>query len=154
MPTTSYPSDFNSAAVTEESTPPDMATTTLVSCGRPSRSRLLSMVQVTDATAGAIERLARDQEALGATRSPLSGSALNRFQNSDVRRSETVKPFFNIGRIPVRQSEHPVLRPARGKSCRRAEKGPVPAPPYFSGFTPKILKNNDITVHLGWPAPC
>src|SRR4029077_9250807 len=41
MPTTSYPSDFNSAAVTEESTPPDMATTTRVSCGRPSRSRLL-----------------------------------------------------------------------------------------------------------------
>src|SRR6266403_1196940 len=43
MPTTSYPSDFSSAAVTEESTPPDMATTTLVSCGRPSTSRLLSI---------------------------------------------------------------------------------------------------------------
>ena len=42
-PTTSYPSDFNSAAVTDESTPPDMATTTLMSCGRPSRSRLLSI---------------------------------------------------------------------------------------------------------------
>ena len=31
------------AAVTEESTPPDMATTTRVSCGRPSTSRLLSI---------------------------------------------------------------------------------------------------------------
>src|ERR1700674_950790 len=51
MPTTSYPSDCNSAAVTEESTPPDMATTTLVSCGRPLRSRLLSMVPVIDAIA-------------------------------------------------------------------------------------------------------
>src|SRR6266850_8006086 len=44
MPTTSYPSDLNSAAVTEESTPPDMATTTRVSCGGPSRSRLLRIV--------------------------------------------------------------------------------------------------------------
>src|SRR5882757_4903142 len=131
MPTTSYPSDFNSAAVTEESTPPDMATTTLVSCGRPSRSRLLSMVQVTDATAGAIERLARDQEALGATRSPLSGSALNRFQNSDVRRSETVKPFFNIGRIPVRQSEHPVLRPSPRQILPPGRKGTGPGAPVF-----------------------
>src|SRR5580698_5691940 len=43
MPTTSYPSAFNSAAVADESTPPDMATTTLVSCGRPSTSRLLSI---------------------------------------------------------------------------------------------------------------
>jgi hypothetical protein len=32
-----------------EGRPPDMATTTLVSCGRPSRSRLLSMVPVIDA---------------------------------------------------------------------------------------------------------
>ena len=32
--------------MTEESTPPDMATTTRVSCGRPSRSRLFSMAAV------------------------------------------------------------------------------------------------------------
>src|SRR5262245_48208780 len=43
MPTTSKPSCLSSAAVTEESTPPDMATTTRVSCGRPSTSRLLSI---------------------------------------------------------------------------------------------------------------
>src|ERR1700759_3631773 len=49
MRTTSKPCDFNSAAVVEESTPPDMATTTLVSSGRPSRSRLLRMVFVVDA---------------------------------------------------------------------------------------------------------
>src|SRR5512139_2330662 len=44
MPTTSYPSALSSAAVTDESTPPDMATTTRVSCGLPSTSRLLSIV--------------------------------------------------------------------------------------------------------------
>ena len=38
-------------SVADESTPPDMATTTRVSCGRPSRSRLLSMVSDTAATA-------------------------------------------------------------------------------------------------------
>ena len=37
-------SALSSAAVTEESTPPDMATTTRVSAGRPSISRLLSML--------------------------------------------------------------------------------------------------------------
>ena len=37
------------AAVTEESTPPDMATTTRVSCGRPSTSRLLSIAVVSGA---------------------------------------------------------------------------------------------------------
>src|ERR1700712_2359762 len=62
MPTTSYPWDFNSAAVAEESTPPDMATTTRVSCGRPSRSRLLSMVPVIDAT-GQLQAL-RDQKVI------------------------------------------------------------------------------------------
>src|SRR4029077_1684091 len=50
MPTTSYPSDFNSAAVTEESTPPDMATTTRVSRGEPSRSRVLSIAVLSGAT--------------------------------------------------------------------------------------------------------
>jgi hypothetical protein len=42
---------FSSAAVVEESTPPDMATTTLVSCGRPSRSRLLRIVPAKIASA-------------------------------------------------------------------------------------------------------
>src|ERR1700758_469455 len=43
MPTTSYPASARSAAVTEESTPPDIATTTRVSDGRPSMSRLFSI---------------------------------------------------------------------------------------------------------------
>jgi hypothetical protein len=34
IPTTSYPSSRRRAAVTDESTPPDMATTTRVSAGR------------------------------------------------------------------------------------------------------------------------
>src|SRR5215212_12025746 len=40
MPTTSYPSARKSAAVTDESTPPDIATTTRVSCGLVGKSRL------------------------------------------------------------------------------------------------------------------
>src|SRR6202161_2691342 len=89
MPTTSYPSDFNSAAVADESTPPDMATTILVSWGRPSRSRLLSMVQVINATRR--PRTPRDQEALE-----------HSLESGFARAAE--KLFFNIGRIPARQS--------------------------------------------------
>src|SRR3954454_2383584 len=43
MPTTSQPSRFRTAATTEESTPPDIATTTRVAAGSFGRSRLLSM---------------------------------------------------------------------------------------------------------------
>src|SRR5215471_11533213 len=43
---TSKPSALSKAAVTEESTPPDMATTTRVSRGEPSTSRLLSIAVV------------------------------------------------------------------------------------------------------------
>src|SRR5262245_50520185 len=52
MPTTSKPSCLSSAAVTEESTPPDMATTTRVSCGRPATSRLLSTASFPDVPRG------------------------------------------------------------------------------------------------------
>src|ERR1700694_1525375 len=118
MPTTSYPSDFNSAAVTEESTPPDMATTILVSCGRPSISRLLSMVPVTDAIAASLKML-RDREAILAI-------SFVAFRKSGFRPIATAeKLFFNIGRIPARQSRWSGLPPADGKSCRRAEKGPA-----------------------------
>jgi hypothetical protein len=47
---------LSNAAVVEESTPPDMATTTLVSCGRPSRPKLLSMVPVIQSDRGDILR--------------------------------------------------------------------------------------------------
>src|ERR1700759_2258188 len=99
MPTTSYPSDFSSAAVTEESTPPDIATTTLVSCGRPSISKLLSMVPVIDATAAASE----------ASRSEQSGKSVPSQRDRPVGTR-----FFNIGHIPVRQSRQPAFgRPKR-----------------------------------------
>jgi hypothetical protein len=40
-----------------------------------------------------------------------------------------VKLLFNIGRIPAKQSDEPVLQAADGKSCRRAEKAvAAPAP--------------------------
>src|SRR3954471_16878750 len=57
MPMTLYPSDFSSAAVADESTPPDMATTTRVSCGRPSRSRLLRIPAAASAALLALSRL-------------------------------------------------------------------------------------------------
>src|SRR6185437_14934681 len=110
MPMTSYPSDFKSAAVADESTPPDMATTILVSCGRPSRSRLLSMVP--SSMRPLRPRLPRDQEALE-----------HALESGFARAAE--KLCFNIGRIPHRQI---TLRPfaiGNGKSCRRAEKGPA-----------------------------
>src|ERR1700687_5223369 len=117
MPTTSYPSDFNSSAVTEESTPPDIATTTLVSCGRPSISRLLSMVPFIDAIATA-PRL-RDQEATLRLAAFWSVSLTKRI----CLIGAAEKPLFNIGRIHARQSRSPLLQTANGKSCRRAEKG-------------------------------
>ena len=49
-PTTSHPASRSTAAATDESTPPDMATTTRVSCGRPSRSRLLRIPPAASAT--------------------------------------------------------------------------------------------------------
>src|SRR3977135_1496520 len=121
MPTTSYPSDFNNAAVAEESTPPDMATTILVSCGRPLRSRLLSMVPVIGAIAAASgasrleRRLANSQkdlqlECLAASPGPTSACR------------NGCKLLFNIGRIRAKQSARPVLHAADGQSCRRAEK--------------------------------
>src|SRR6476469_4049044 len=132
MPTTSYPSDFNSAAVAEESTPPDMATTILVSCGRPSRSRLLSMVPVIDFSrdrpfgrlATSVEK-AFDREGLGALPKKADGPG------RDCPR----RPLFNIGRIPPKQSADPAFREVEGRQILppRAKRGPqkvfkVPAP--------------------------
>src|SRR5215510_14828426 len=59
MPTTSKPSALSSAAVTEESTPPDMATTTRVSRGEPSTSRLLSIAVVSGSNLCAAPRRCR-----------------------------------------------------------------------------------------------
>src|SRR4029077_210879 len=117
MPTTSYPSDFNSAAVAEESTPPDMATTTLVSCGRPSRSRLLSMVPVIKAIVAASSAF-HDQGAISAAE----------------------KLPFNIGRIPVRQSRRQVLRDDRRQILPPGRNGCVPAAPTSPEPSYKILK--------------
>src|ERR1700753_608227 len=102
MPATRDPSAFNSAAVADESTPPDMATTTLVSRGRPSISRLLSMVPVIGAIASA-------SRSYGSWR-------------RDRLVGTIAKPPFNIGRICMRQSRQTVLRHVNGKSCRRAER--------------------------------
>src|SRR5260370_15730385 len=117
-----------------------MATTALVSCGRPSRSRLLSMVSVIDAIAAASNAF-RDQEAILRLESPFAASqshfrtwkALERFRESAFALSETAERLlFNIGRILVKQSHQPLLRAANGKSCRRAEKG---APPRLCSLT-------------------
>src|SRR5262249_34308261 len=56
---TSKPSALSSAAVTEESTPPDMATTTRVSRGEPSTSRLLSIAVVSGSNLCAAPRRCR-----------------------------------------------------------------------------------------------
>src|ERR1700724_3507802 len=117
MPTTSYPSDFNSAAVTEESTPPDMATTTLVSCGRPSRSRLLSMVPVIKADRDGVERI------------PRSGCYF-----------AAEKLLFNIGRIPVRQSRRLVLQADERQILPPGRNGCVAAALTSPGPSSKILK--------------
>src|ERR1700722_17647514 len=101
-----------------------MATTILVSCGRPSISRLLSMLQVIDAIA----------EARNASRSGGKAQSLERLSFGAVSGkrfalSKTAeKLLFNIGRLPVRQSRQPRLLRPNGKSCRRAEKGPLAGP--------------------------
>src|SRR3954447_15357457 len=102
MPTTSYPSDFNSAAVTEESTPPDIATTTLVSCGRPSISRLLSMFAVTDAVVARLRTPFSDWEACY----PIEAGC-SRWEPScaPAAPGNGCKAVFNIGRLPRRQSK-------------------------------------------------
>src|SRR5262245_15696535 len=56
---TSKPSALSKAAVTEESTPPDMATTTRVSRGEPSTSRLLSIAVVSGSNLCAAPRRCR-----------------------------------------------------------------------------------------------
>src|ERR1700749_210782 len=71
-----------------------MATTTLVSSGRPSSSKLLSMVPVIDPAEA--RRTRRGQEKAVKTGSRRAKSP---------RRNRT----FNIGGIPVRQSSPPAL---------------------------------------------
>src|SRR5665213_1390634 len=123
MPTTSYPSDFNSAAVADESTPPDMATTILVSCGRPSRSKLLSMAPVIDAIAAALD-------AFAIWKPPCDWKDAMRLQSLAAipdKRTRFIgapeKLLFNIGRIPVRQSRQPVLRPHKRQILPPGRKG-------------------------------
>src|ERR1700745_707680 len=99
MPTTSYPCDFNSAAVVEESTTPDLPPTTLVSTGPPSRSRLLSMNVWSLLRSRHSRRNATIRKPFG-ERCPLRG----------FDRRTRSEPVFNIGAIGARQSH-----PARNK---------------------------------------
>src|SRR5713226_8681821 len=124
MPTTLYPSDFNNAAVTEESTPPDMATTTLVSCGRPLRSRLLSMVPVIAAIAAA-------------SRASRSGN-LRRKAVGLIGTAE--KLLFNIGRILVRQSRSAHSQRGKRQILPPGRKGGAAAALEFSRYADKVLK--------------
>src|ERR1700730_18334622 len=128
MPTTSLPSDFNNAAVAEESTPPDMATTILVSCGRPSRPRLLrptllSMVPVIDAIAAASNALRLE--------SCCGWRPWSVFRESKFAPGKAEKLPFNIGGIPVKQSRQPLCAPqtanlAAGQKRRSLARPPGP----------------------------
>src|ERR1700730_4894094 len=111
MPTTSYPCDFKSAAVVEESTPPDMATTILVSSGRPSRSRLLRMVS-SSVRAHAFQK----RKVMAAQ---VSGASCS----SGASRAPREKSLSNIGGGPPKQSrEGAVSHHANGKTCRGGRK--------------------------------
>jgi hypothetical protein len=120
--------------VTEESTPPDMATTTRVSCGRPSTSRLLRIAGL-GRSLGAGDR--------GRPR-PMRG---RRRESSLYYRHSTARPH---GRWPPARR-----RPARpGSSCRRsacdAQAAPAACPPTLI----KPLISRKFGTRGGWPADC
>src|SRR3954452_9813001 len=94
-----------------------MATTILVYCVQPVRSRLLSIIPVIVATRGRHPRLSIWESLLRSKPSAVPNKKTCRFVTAE-------KLLFHIGGTTARQSRRRLLTTANGKSCRRAERSP------------------------------
>src|SRR5579871_2353092 len=108
-----------------------MATTTLVSCGRPSSSRLLSIASSHCCDRGKLRRC-HDQEAIWRRSLVAVGSIVDPVG--------TQACLFNIGAFGARQSHPRGQKKDEGKSCRPAEKPPLRLARLPARYSHKSLK--------------